>query len=51
MIQNFIIIDGVPVPQEEIPEEKMQEISKELATRLAAGFDYVPVENEVASAK
>lgn len=44
MIENYIKIKGKYVRQEDIPPEQMKEISKEIITRLAAGFGYVPVE-------
>ena len=45
-IENYIRIDGKYVRQEEIPEEKMKEISRTLMLRLAEGFGYVPVTEE-----
>ena len=41
--KNYIIIDGKPVPQDEIPKEQMKEISKKLITRFAKGLGYKPV--------
>ena len=43
-IQNFIRINGEYIPQEDIPEEQLKEIGRELIIRMAGALGYVPVE-------